>query len=370
MSALRKVFSALVCCASLIGLSARAQSKPQSPEALRAKVMQGLPLWLKSNNVPSAAVVYIANGKVAWTTVYGEQSPGVPATDETLYNIASLTKPIVAETILRMASNNQLQLDEPISPYWIDPDVKDNPWNALLTPRICLSHQTGFANWRRMTNKVLTFQWEPGARTGYSGEGYFYVARFAQNKAQRPFDQLAQQFVLGPIGMKNTSFTTQDWFAGRVAAPFGKDGFFAPQLTSTWNAADLVRTTIGDYAKFVVSVMHNEGLSPAIAAQRLVMTRDWVSEDERKDLCKLEAPNTPCHFSAGMGLGWQVFDHNGVTIVDHSGSDIGFHTLAFFVPGKQVGAVIFTNGDNGPKVINEIVRLLYPDPLYDETTGH
>jgi hypothetical protein len=71
-----------------------------------------------------------------------------------------------------------------------------------------------------------------------------------------------------------------------------------------------------------------------------------------------------------MGLGWQIITHNGVTIVDHSGSDNGYHTLAFFVPCKQIGAVIFTNGDNGPKVINEIVRTLYPDPVYDETTGH
>jgi CubicO group peptidase (beta-lactamase class C family) len=53
------------------------------------------------------------------TVVAGEQSPGVPATDRTLYSIASLTKPIVAETILRLASQNKLQLDESIYPYWV-----------------------------------------------------------------------------------------------------------------------------------------------------------------------------------------------------------------------------------------------------------
>ena len=373
MPASLRLLPALLCATTLVTPAHRvlAQSPTQpTPAELRARVLQNLPQWLKTYDVPSASVAYIADGKLAWTAVAGEQSPGVPATDQTLYNIASLTKPITAETILRMASQNKLQLDEPIYPYWVDPDVKDNPWNKLLTPRLCLSHQTGFANWRRMTNKVLTFKFQPGTQSSYSGEGYFYVARFTQNKAQQPFDQLAQQYVLGPIGMKSTSFTTQPWFTGRLAEPYGKDGFFAPQLTDTWNAADLVRTTVTDYAHFVVSVMHNEGLTPAIAAQRLTMTRDWVSEDDRKKLCALEAPNTPCHFSAGMGLGWQVFNHNGVTIIDHSGSDNGYHTLAFFVPSKQIGAVIFTNGDNGPKVINEIVRTLYPDPLYDETTAH
>ena len=173
-----------------------AQNPQPTPADLRTQVVQNLPKWLKQYNVPSVAVAYIANGKLAWTAVAGEQSPGVPANDKTLYNIASLTKPIVAETILRMASQGKLQLDEPIYPYWVDPDVKDNPWNKLLTPRLCLSHQTGFANWRRMTKEVLTFNFQPGTQSRYSGEGYFYVARFAQNKVQKPFDQLAQQYVL------------------------------------------------------------------------------------------------------------------------------------------------------------------------------
>lgn len=347
-----------------------AQNGQATPAELRAEVVKGLPGWLKKYDVPSVAVAYIADGKLAWTAVAGEQSPGVPATETTLYNIASLTKPIVAETILRMASENKLQLDEPIYPFWVDPDIKDNPWNKLLTPRLCLSHQTGFANWRRMTGNVLTFKFQPGTQSSYSGEGYFYVARFAQNKAQKPFDQLAQQYVLGPVGMKDTAFTTKDWFKGRLAEPYEKGGFTQPLLTSTWNAADLVRTTITDYARFVLSVMHNEDVSPAIAAQRLVMTRDWVPDEMRKQVCAAyEKPGVACHISAGMGLGWQIIVHNGVTIVDHSGSDPGAHSLAFFIPATQTGAVIFTNGEDGDKVIAEVVRVLYPDPIYVRTVS-
>lgn len=359
---------------ALLGLTLSAASlaaqTTASTSALRAKVQQALPALLKANNVPSASVAYIADGKLAWTVVSGEQSPGVPATDRTLYNIASLTKPLVAETILRMASHGDLQLDEPIYPYWVDPDVKDDPWQKLLTPRLCLTHQTGFANWRRMTNGKLTFRFQPGTETGYSGEGYFYLARFAQAKAKKPFDQLAQEYVLGPLGMKDTSFTTQPWFEGRVDAPFTEKGFEAPHLTSTWNAADLVRTTTTDYAKFVIAVMHNDGLSREIARQRLVMSRNSAAPDEIQALCKLEAPNTPCHLSAGMGLGWQVFDHNGAIVIDHTGSDAGDHSIAFFVPGRNIGAVIFTNGDNGPKVIGEMVRILYPDQLFAETASY
>ncbi|HTW80637.1 MAG TPA: serine hydrolase domain-containing protein [Terracidiphilus sp.] len=275
-----------------------------------------------------------------------------------------------AETILRMASQGKLQIEEPIYPFWVDPDIKDNPWNKLLTPRLCLSHQTGFANWRRMTNHTLTFEFQTGTQSSYSGEGYFYVAWFAQNKAGLRFDRLAQDYVLGPLGMKDTSFTSQDWFESRLAQPYTNAVFVSPMLTSTWNAADLVETTVTDYAHFVASAMRNEGLSPAIAAQGLVMTRDWTTEDARKQVCAHKTPGAACHISVGMGLGWQIIVHNGVTIVDHSGSDPGANTHAFFVPSKHVGAVIFTNGENGSKVIGEIVRVLYSDPVYAETVSH
>jgi CubicO group peptidase (beta-lactamase class C family) len=372
MQNLFKLLPVALALGAIISSSTRLLAQPEqpTPDELRAKISQDVPGWLKQYNVPSASVAYIANGRLAWTVVAGEQSPGVPATDKTLYNIASLTKPIVAETILRLASQNKLQLDEFIYPYWVDPDIKNNPWNKLLTPRLCLSHQTGFANWRRMTNGILTFKFQPGTQSSYSGEGFFYVARFAQNKAGQPFDRLAQNYVLGPLGMKDTSFIVQDWFNGRLAQPYTNSVFLPPALTSTWNAADLVETTITDYARFVASVMRNDGLSPAIAAERLVMTRDWTSEDAREQVCTHETPGTACHISAGMGLGWQIIVHNGVTIVDHSGSDTGVNTHAFFVPSKHVGAVIFTNGENGSKVIGEIVHVLSPDPVYAATVSH
>jgi CubicO group peptidase (beta-lactamase class C family) len=154
--------------------------------------------WLKESDVPSVAVAYIENRRVAWTAVCGEQSPGVPATAKTLYNMASLTKPVTAETVLRLASAGKLSLNESMSPFWLDPDIKDDPRSKLLTPRLCLSHQTGFPNWRGKTGGVLKIQWDPGTQTGYSGEGFNYVGRFTEKKLGKPFDLLAQEMVFDP----------------------------------------------------------------------------------------------------------------------------------------------------------------------------
>lgn len=356
---------AAITCLSLIPASAQIIAPKRDA---RADVDAHATEWLKASDVPSLAVAYIEAGKVAWTAVYGEQSPGVPATERTLYNMASLTKPITAEIVLRLASAGKLSLDESMSPFWLDPDIKDDPWSKLLTPRLCLSHQTGFANWRRMTGGVLKIRWKPGTQTGYSGEGYNYVARFTEKKLATPFDALAQEMVFDPIGMKETSYTSKDWYAGRLAVPHGPNGERpVDPVTTSWNGADQLRTTIGDYAKFVVSVMHDESLSKAIAAERATMTRDTVKPEDLEKACREAGEQGHCIVTAGMGLGWEVETVNGVKILNHDGSDWGVKTMAMFVPSQGIGVVVFTNGENGMQVIRKVVEVLYPNRLYIAT---
>ena len=333
-----------------------------------AEVVAHAAEWLKASDVPSVAVAYIEDRKVAWTLVYGEQSPGVAATGKTLYNLASLTKPVTAETVLRLASAGKLSLDESMSPFWLDPDIKDDPWSKLLTPRLCLSHQTGFANWRRMTDGVLKIRWKPGTQTGYSGEGYNYVGRFTEKKMAKPFDALAQEMVFDPLGMKETSYTTKEWYTGRLAVPRGPKGEQPiDPVATTWNGADLLRTTIGDYAKFVVSVLHDEGLTKEIAAQRATMTRDLVKPEDLDKVCKAAGEVGHCTIKAGMGLGWEVETVNGVEILNHDGSDWGVKTFAMFVPSQGIGLIVFTNGENGSEVIRKVVETLYPNQLFVAT---
>lgn len=365
-------FAALIACLSMIPGRAqqRAQSNSRTMAAKdgRAEIDAHAAEWLKQSDVPSLAVAYIENRRLAWTAVYGEQSPGVAASERTLYNMASLTKPITAETVLRLASAGKLSLDESISPFWVDPDIKDDPQSKLLTARLCLSHQTGFANWRRMTGGVLRIRWKPGTQTGYSGEGYNYVGRFAEKKLGRPFDALAEEMVFDPVGMEETSYTAKDWYSGRLAVPHGpKSEKPIDQVATMWNGADLLRTTIGDYAKFVVSVMHDEGLTERIARERATMTRDLVKPEDLEKACRAAGEAGHCSVTAGMGLGWEVETVNGVRILNHDGSDWGVKTLVMFVPSEGIGVVAFTNGENGTEVIRKVVEALYPNKLYIAT---
>ena len=314
-------------------------------------------------NVTGVGIAYIEDGKLAWTRFYGDQVPGgPPANDQTLYSIASLTKPITAEIILRLASAGSRELGEPIYRYWTDPDVKDNPWNKLLTPRLCLSHQTGFTNWRYQTGNVLKFQWEPGTRFGYSGEGFDYIAHFAEKRTGKPFEELARAEVFDRIGMKDTSFTPRSWWQGRQAKPVESGD------RTKWSAADLLRTTAGDYARFIVSIMHNEGVTPAIAEQRLTITRNQITPETSSVFCELASDPKHCTVAAGFGLGWHIVKIDGTTILDHTGADSDVKTFAFFIPQGRIGAVIFTDGPNvGHQMIDKVLGVLYPNPVYRAT---
>ncbi len=346
-------------CVSVEATDSMATAPSAHAKMLKSELDKAAPQWLAESGTPSVAVAYIENGRLQWSDVYGEQAPGVPASSETLYNIASMTKPITAEVVLRLVSKGAVSLDEPMSPFWVDPDIADNPWHNLLTPEIALRHQTGFTNWRYQTGDVLTFKFEPGTRTSYSGEGYDYVARFVEKKTGTPFEMLAEELVFAPGGMTETTFTKKDWTQGRLALPKGPDGEFGePHLTGQWSAADNVHTTAAQYARFIVDVMNDKGMTQEIASQRLVILDDVMAEG-----CPVAPEN--CPVAVGMGLGWQVFEYEDDTVVMHGGRDKGERTIGYFVPERGVGVVIFTNGANGAKVISNVSELLYDNPQFN-----
>jgi CubicO group peptidase (beta-lactamase class C family) len=345
-----------VACASATGLPQESDTRGQQ---IRSLLDRDIPQLLIENGVPSVSIAHIENGRIIFAAAYGFQSPGVPATTRTLYNIASMTKPISAEVILRLASADRLSLDEPMYRYWIDPDIAQDERRKLLTPRLALSHQTGFPNWRRETGNVLVFERVPGKAFGYSGEGYEYVARFAEKKTRIPFDTLAQTLVFDPLGMKDTAFTRQSWFDGRIAVPTDANGrALEPTIANKWLASDLLYTTPSDYAKFVLSVMNPKRLTTIIASER-----NRIQISRRSQMCSSRNAQS-CPNDVGMGLGWEVSKFNDETFLMHTGMDDGVFTLGYLSLPGRTGTVIFTNSAHGPKIVLPILDRLGRDRVF------
>jgi CubicO group peptidase (beta-lactamase class C family) len=338
------------------------QTSFEAPSPIQAALDTQVPALLGKYRIASAGVALIAQGRVVLERGYGEQSAGVPTTPATLFGLASLTKPITAEVLLRLVAAGHLSLDEPMSSYWVDPDVSSDARHQQLTLRLVLSHQTGLPNWRgHSPDGKLAFAFTPGSAYGYSGEGYDYAAHFAERKLGRHFEDLAQEHLFAPLRMTSTSFSSREWMRGRLAVPLDADGHWGqPQVESTgdWNAANNLITTAGDYARFVASVMRSEGLTKQLAAERWHPVRgpqpEWACD---------AVPANACPRSLKVVLGWRRLEFADGPVFMHTGSNArpgGERTLAYFDPKRRRGVVILTNGAEGGRLYRDIAAIMDP----------
>ncbi|MEM8985277.1 MAG: serine hydrolase domain-containing protein [Pseudomonadota bacterium] len=345
-----------VCATACTATGDVAETERMETSAELAALSEAVPALLEKHGVPSVSVAYVEGAKVAWSKAWGEAAPGQPATADTLYDLASMTKPVVAETILRLVSKGEVSLDEPMSTYWVDPDIVDDPRHEDLTPRIALQHRTGFPNWRP-DDGPLAFGFDPGGRNGYSGEGFEYVARFVERKTGAPFLDLLEEHVLDPAGMNRTAFVPSP----PVARSLKSDGEWRDlRSTDTYTAAYGLYATAADYARFLIYAMEGTGLTEHVKTERV-----RLAENEVNNVCPppMRAEGL-CPNAMGYGLGWMVFETDGNTLFVHSGKEPGRRTLGLFSPEREVGVVVLTNGDNGLQVIRDVVGILYDEPSY------
>lgn len=176
-------------------------------DSSQSKLTDNLEQLLKSNNIPTLGLGIIEDGKLTEIKVYGKLNDKISASYNSLFNVASLTKPVTAITVLRLVSLGKWNLDEPLDKYFVDPDISKDPRHKKLTTRLILSHQTGFPNWRWMNNdKKLRFEFDPGTKYQYSGEGFEYLRKALENKFHKSLEELAKEFVFQPLDMKDTSY--------------------------------------------------------------------------------------------------------------------------------------------------------------------
>lgn len=297
--------------------------------------------WLKQKSIPTLGIGYIEDGKIKQISVFGELEKGIKAPKNTIWNVASLTKPITALVTLKLIDSGELGLDEPVYKYYIDPDIKNDSRAKLLTPRIILSHQTGFANNRyNYTDGLLKFEFEPGTKYQYSGEGYDYLRKVIEHKFNKTIEQLASELIFRPLKMDSTSYVWHKMYETRVAKWHTEKGetYKFKKQTEAHGADDLL-TTIEDYSKFVTYIINGADLSKKLQRE---MVKNQITINDNK------------YFGLGWWIDENVNTNNDFALV-HGGDDIGVHTIAFIIPETKQGLIIFTNSDNGTDTYKEIL---------------
>jgi CubicO group peptidase (beta-lactamase class C family) len=296
---------------------------------------------LIQENVPVLGIGIVEGGKLKHINVFGNLYKDQPAPYNSIFKVASLTKPITALVTLKLINAGKLGLDESLDKYWIDPDLKNDKRIKKLTPRIILSHQTGFPNWRYLTeSKKLSFEFEPGTRFQYSGEGFEYLRKALEAKFNNSLEGMADELVFKPAKMKDTRFW---WDKSMDEERYVKNYDSQGKLIDTFryyeaNAAANLLTTVEDYGNFLAYILDGAGLSQLIL------------DEMQKDQVKLKDNDF-------FGLGWEKltgFSNDEFALL-HTGKDPGVNTIAIIFPKSKNAWLIFINGDNDVKIVEKLL---------------
>src|SRR5215216_5575115 len=184
-----------------------AASKPDAgTRKLIARLQSRIPGLMKEGEVPGLSIALIKDSNIIWSRGFGFKNAETkePVDDSTLFEAASLSKPVFAYAVLKMVEKGQLDLDAPLSGYL--PGYIENDERAkLITARRVLSHTTGFPNWRPM-GKPLVIHFTPGEKFSYSGEGFVYLQKVVERVAGEALNDFLRKSVFEPLGMNNSTF--------------------------------------------------------------------------------------------------------------------------------------------------------------------
>jgi CubicO group peptidase (beta-lactamase class C family) len=310
-------------------------------------------------------VAVIDDGKIAWVRGYGVSRIGGPAvTPQTLFQAASISKPVSAVAVMQLVEAGKLDLDRDVNELlksWKMPPSEQAAAERVTIRRL-LSHTAGLTvhgfpgyaageplpNLRQMldgiapaNNPPIRIDLIPGTRSRYSGGGYLVLQQLVEDATGMHFSQVMRERVLQPLGMKHSNFyhPLPPQLLSQAAGAYLRDGRSVeggPHVYPELAAAGLW-TTPSDLARYAIGIQQawagNPGAILSSATVRKMMTR----EIDRH------------------GLGPVIGGEPSRQFFTHGGANFGFRCqLAAYLEGD--GAVIMTNGDNGGELAERLLR--------------
>ena len=316
-----------------------------------ANLQKDIPNLMKEADVPGMSIAVLRGGKIRWEHNFGVRnvkSPQ-PVDSATIFEAASLSKPVFAYAVLKLVEQGKLGLDAPLTKYLPKPYIEGDPRLEKITARIVLSHRTGFPNWR---DGQLTIHFTPGERFSYSGEGFIYLQKVVEQIEGQPLNNVMKELVFAPLGMNSSSYVWRPDFDERTAT--GHDGDEAPQELWKPNeagAASTLNTTAHDYALFVAAILNQIGLKAETFRE---METPQIAVDPQCTNC---TEKTPKELSKNIswGLGWGIQKNANEESLWHWGDNGSFKCFVVANPARKSGVVMFTNSANGLAIAPAIV---------------
>ena len=314
---------------------------------------------MEADRVPGVSIAVIDQNGIEWAQGYGVVRAGtsVPVTPETVFPASSISKAFTAAVALRLVQDGLLQLDENVNSQMTSWRIPDNEFTAksgvtllhLLDHSACVNRPSGGFGYEEeypstiqilngqhpATNLPAQVECVPGAEIRYSNFGYIIIQQLIDDVSERPFATLARDLVLGPSGMRLSTFEQPLPAELEALAAFPHDEEGRPQSRS-YNPNALGQgglwTNPTDLARFVIEVIRSAAGDPSSAFPPGI-TKAMLTPGNR-------------NLAGGKywGLGFIIL---GNWAFFQAGSDPGFRSLMAAFPGEGKGIVVMVNGEGG-----------------------
>jgi D-alanyl-D-alanine carboxypeptidase len=333
---------------------AQAQSTPAAPAAVKAPdSVDGIDEYVRAEmrkqQIPGASIAIVRNGKVASTKGYGMANLelSVPATENTVYQLASVTKPFTATAVMVLVEEGKLGLDEEISKQLAD---LPKTWKSV-TVRQLLNHTSGIKNYAAVRafhktpskdythREILDFvaneplEFAPGDKWEYSNTGYILLGMLIERVSGKTYGDFLAGRIFEPLGMMQTRVNDLRAIIPNRAQGYDSKGgvlrngeYLSPSQPF---AGGMLVSSVSDLVKWDASLETEKLLKKSSLEQMVTPTETKKGE------------------AAGYGFGWYVEKVNGRRLIAHGGGLPGFSAqISRFVDDKLT-VIVLTNASNG-----------------------
>jgi CubicO group peptidase (beta-lactamase class C family) len=369
---MRKIVSVLVLFAAIItAASARQHNKPDKPAAAFDGVREFIKQQLGERRLPSVAVAVARDGQIIWEEAVGwaDSEKRIPATPNTMYSLASISKPITATGLMILKERGRIELDRPINEYLGEAKIAVRVGNpAEATVRRVANHTAGLPlhyqffyedepyrapsrdeTIRRYANCVTA----PGERYQYSNLGYGILDYVIARTSSRSYADFMREEVFLPLGLTHTSVNIGPGLEKHQAVRYGTDGAPIPFYDFDHPGGSAVYASAHDLVRF--GMFH---LKAHLSDQKAILKDDETINEMQKATVDTGG-------KTGYGIGWGISESPGERrSVSHSGGMGGVSTLLRLYPAEKTAIVVLSNASSNlpGQVLDRIAAVVAPEP--------
>ncbi|CAM5405651.1 MULTISPECIES: serine hydrolase domain-containing protein [Actinomycetes] len=331
-------------------------------DALRAK-----------HHVPGASLALLVDGTVhELASGVLHTGTGVEVTTDSVFQMGSIAKVYTATLIMQLAESGVLDLDAPVVDVLPEFSVAGPAATRAITIRRLLSHTGGLtcdfthdsgrgddclARYVEAA-KGVALDCPPGTAISYSSVGYNVLGRIIEVVTGKVWDQALKDLLLTPLGLTHTMTLPEEALRFRAAmGHLGEPGRM-PDPAPEW---DMMPRSAGPYGRVIASAGDLARLARMHLAGGVAEDGTRVLSAETAALMQRRVVDCPDKWtvsSDGWGLGWTLYDWNGVPGYGHDGASIGQYGYLRVVPSAGVAVALLTNGGGAREVYAALYREL------------